>query len=101
MELHLNESQIIPGTLIIQDGEYLIISEQLRTLARPEEIGYIAYRKQSRGFYTENNKNPEYDLEIATSSHLKHYSERNGGQLHLYADANNNPLIYKDKVIIK
>ena len=99
--MHLIETQIIPATLIVQDGEYLIISEDLRTLARPEEIGYIAYRKQSRGFHIPQDAAPEYDIVRATPSHLKHIAERNGGELQLFANPDGTPLIYNNLIIIK
>ena len=101
MEMLLNEHNILKGTLIVQDGEYLIVNTDRRVLARPEEIGYVAYRKQSREFYTESRKTPEYDIEPATAAHLRHYADRNNGELEIYADENKMPLIYKDKIIIK
>ena len=100
MEMLLNEHNILKGNLIIQDGEYLIVNSDNRVIARPQEIGYIAFRKQSREFYTETRKNSEYDIEPATAAHLKHYAERNYGELAIYADENNMPLIYKDKIVI-
>jgi hypothetical protein len=100
MEMLLNEHNILKGNLIVQDGEYLIVNNDHRVIARPQEIGYIAYRKQHRNFHTENSKTTEYDLELATAPHLKHYAERNNGELHIYADENNMPLIYKDKIVI-
>ncbi len=96
----LNEHNILKGNLIVQDGEYLIVNSEHRVLARPQEIGYVAYRKQHRNFHTETRKTTEYDLEPATAAHLKHYSERNNGELAIYADENNMPLIYKDKIVI-
>lgn len=101
MEMLLNEHNTIKGNLIIQDGEYLIVNSDNRVIARPGEIGYIAYRKQSRDFYTETRKTTEYDLEPATAAHLRHYAGRNHGELEIYADENNMPLIWKDKIIIK
>lgn len=100
MEMLLNEHNILKGTLIIQEGEYLIVNYEHRVIARPQEIGYIAYRKQHRNFFTENNKTAEYDLELATASHLKHYSERNNGELEIYADENKFPLIHNNKIVI-
>jgi len=97
---NLNQKPTISGTLIVQDGEYLIINDHHRALASTEQIGLVALCKTPRGFQSDLGDKPEYELITATPSFLKHVLERNFGTIKIYSDENGIPLLHNNKIII-
>jgi hypothetical protein len=89
----------ITGTLIVQDGEYLIVNEAHRTIARSEEIGLRAYRKTPRGFQSANGDTTETEYIPLTISHINAILN-NGGTVKLLGTPSGDPQLINGKIII-